>query len=226
MTGRERLVAAGRGGHVSPKPVLVWPSQPGETPDPRADGWVVDSHDEAASILAAHPDLLVLVTVLSPLGQDLAGPKTLLKALADDPAEGETALEACADQTRRDIAAALEAGADGVVYCLAGAYPSCTTPMEYGGHFLEVDRAILSEAAEARFNVLWVRGKDQPYLDFVIDLPAHAFAWDMTATGMAPGGFRSARNGAIGGAHPDADIFLVHSFEAAEAWLASPEATK
>ncbi|MCG9894538.1 MAG: hypothetical protein MH204_03565, partial [Fimbriimonadaceae bacterium] len=117
------------------------------------------------------------------------------------------------------IDAALSARADGVCYVLAGANPASSTPMQYGGHFLEVDREILTDCQDAAFNLLWVRGKEEPYLDFVIDLPAHAFAWDMVATGITPSAMKQARGGAVAGAHPEADIYLVDHHSTAAPWL-------
>ena len=56
------------------------------------------------------------------------------------------------------------------------AVPDSTTPMQYGGHFLEIDRRLLS--SDALFNVIFVQGPSEPYAVFVSDLPAQAFAWD------------------------------------------------
>jgi hypothetical protein len=184
---------------------------------------IASSPREAVQFLAESPDALVIVEVHSPLGHELAEPKNLLDLLHDDPAEGEALLFTRAAQTRSSIEEALEAGADGVVYRLAGAMPSVTTPMQYGGHFLEVDREILAGLAEARFVLLYVEGQEEPYLDFVIDLPAHAFGWD-AASGIPPSAFRSAREGALAGAHPDADILLARDFSQALAWIPSEEA--
>lgn len=217
MTGRERLTAASRGGAVDRKPVLVWGR------DSQADGMIASSPREAVQFLAESPESLVLVEVLSPLGHELAEPRSLLDLLHDDPSQGEALLSDRAAQTRTSIQEALEAGADGVAYRLAGAMPSVTTPMQYGGHFLEVDREILSDLAEARFVLLYVEGQEEPYLDFVIDLPAHAFGWDY-ASGIPPAAIRSAREGALAGAHPEADILLAHNFSQASAWIPSEEA--
>jgi hypothetical protein len=79
--------------------------------------------------------------------------------------------------------------------------------MEYGGHFLEVDRQLLSGVIDARFNALYVRGGSEPYIDFVSDLPAHAFAWD-PQSGVTVAQVREVRQGALASTDKDADIEL------------------
>jgi hypothetical protein len=97
-------------------------------------------------------------------------------------------------QTRNALAAGLDAGADGVLYRLHGAREALCTPMQYGGYYLERDRELLEEIADAALNVLLVVGGDA-YLDFVCDLPAHVFAWDVEATGVTSDQIRALRVG-------------------------------
>jgi hypothetical protein len=229
MTGRERLAAASRGGEVDRKPVLRWQSGLGAGPlaDSVSDGFVATTPEEALEVMKQRPDAAVILTVLSPLGHELKTPRNLLGLLHDSPEEGEALLMECAEKTRGALSQAMDLGLDGIAYILAGASPSVTTPMQYGGHFLELDREILDSVREARFNLLWVRGDSEPYLDFVIDLPAHAFAWDMARTGIPPQAMREARGGAIAGGHPDADILLVDELIDSSSQLgvfAAPEA--
>lgn len=194
MTGRERLVAVARGAQVDQRPVIAM--------DPPADGLVV-SPSEVSAALVKHPDSAVLARVVSPLGRD----RSLVRALAEDPDAGSRRLAECAEGVRRDISAALDAGADGVCYLLDGAYPAVTTPMEYGGHFLELDRQLLEEVSAARFNLLFVCGETEPYVEFVSDLPAHAFAWD-ARSGVSVDAVRLLRSGALAAEDDGAEIAL------------------
>ena len=75
--------------------------------------------------------------------------------------------------------------------------PAISTPMQYGGFYLEHDRALLAEIEDARLNVLSVEGGPEPYLDFVADLPSHVLAWDVPATGIVAAAVRPMRRGAL-----------------------------
>ena len=198
MTGRERIVAAARGGEVDRRPVACATG----VSENGADCVVVGVSD-VTNALRESPDRAVLAKVVSPLGRDL----TLVKLLASDPSAGAERLALLADQARQEMRSALEAGADGIYYALDGAYPAATTPMEYGGHFLELDRQLLEEVRDARFNLLFVCGEREPYIDFVSDLPAHALAWD-SRSGVSVGSVRSARSGALAYDSDEADIRL------------------
>ena len=211
MTPRERLTAVARGGAADRRPVVLFPG----CQDERADATVVAPSD-VASCLERSGEQAVLGHVVSPLGKAMRAGLALTRLLSDDLEAGARQLEELTEQTRSEMKEALDQGADGVFYELDGAYPSQTTPMEYGGHFLEVDRQLLEEVKGARFNVLYVCGDKDPYVDFVIDLPAHAFAWD-TTSGVEFAEVRRQRDGAIAGKHPKADLLLVESFEEAEA---------
>lgn len=183
MTGRERIVAAARGGEVDRTPVVG------------QDALVVPVDRVSDSIGS---DNAVLARVLSPLGRAMKQGIDIVSLLHKDVERGATELERLTDEAKGEMLAALANGADGVFYELDGAYPEVTTPMEYGGHFLEVDRRLLSEIEQARFNVLYVKGDKDPYIDFVCDLPAHAFAWD-PRSGVAADYVRSMRTGALMG---------------------------
>ncbi|HZH99465.1 MAG TPA: hypothetical protein VEX38_10880 [Fimbriimonadaceae bacterium] len=195
MTGRERIVAAARGGVVDRKPTL------GISED--SDARVVRTVADAVS-----GDSALLVDILNPLGRALRQHQDLVRSLVDDPESGHSLLQDLVEETREEISQALAMGADGVFYRLQGADPSACTPMEYGGYFLERDRELLEEVAEARLNVVYIDSSSEPYLDFVSDLPAHVFAWDRGASDLTIRGVRELRAGALACQDPDADIAL------------------
>lgn len=209
MDGRERLVLASRGGPVDRQPVLVWSESPGH----EADGIVVSLAGLADSI-RTHPDQLVLAEIVSPFGLAKRLGVDLNEVLRDDPAKGEELLSKFATEVKENMASALEGGADGVFYRLDGAYPDASSPMQYGGHYLEVDRALLTEVRDARLNVLFVEGGEETYYDCLTDLPAHAFAWDLKQSGVSVEAMRTMRPGALAGRYKDADILLLQSFDA------------
>jgi len=200
VTGRERITAAARGGEVDQRPSL---SAFGAGP---ADAIAVAPNDVAHAI-DANPSSAVLATVLSPLGRALERELHIVNELHGDVDKGNELLNQLVDETRDEMHASLEHGADGVFYVLDGAHPGVTTPMEYGGHFLEIDRQLMSGVIDARFNVLYVRGESEPYIDFVSDLPAHAFAWDPRC-GVTVAQVREMRPGALASVGTDADIEL------------------
>ena len=49
--------------------------------------------------------------------------------------------------------------------------------MEYGGFFLEIERAMLAEARVFKTIVAAVDETRAPYIDFLTDLPADILAW-------------------------------------------------
>lgn len=198
MTGRERLVAAARGGQTDRPVLLAWPSS-GEEGDAR----VVTSPGDVRT----DEDRAVLVEVPNPFGQALARRVDLNAALMEDP--NAPVLEEMVAATREALSEALGTGADGVLYRLHGARGKWCSPMQYGGWYLERDRELLEEIADARLNVLYVVGEDDAYLDFVSDLPAHVFAWDVASTGVSAQVVRSLRNGAQASADPASEIRLV-----------------
>ena len=107
----------------------------------------------------------------------------------------------------RSVRGALDNGAVGVFYELHGANAGQCTPMEYGGLFLERDRAFLEAVADAPCNFLYVNGKE-PYLDFVSDLPARVFAWDAAASGISVQEVKTMRSGCLMADADAADIRL------------------
>ncbi|MFQ3588014.1 MAG: hypothetical protein SNJ74_05520 [Fimbriimonadaceae bacterium] len=187
MTSRERLVAASRGGPVDRQPVVGFGGA-------GSDGVVCES---PASLTTS--DQVRLVPVANPLGRALAGGVDLNELHRRDPEKGAAALDAYVAQTRAEIEGALDSGADGIVYAVFGAHEAACTPMQYGGFYLERDREILAEFQDAVFNLVFVVAEPgvQNFIDFVSDLPAHAFGWDPVASGFSVEQVRALRNGAL-----------------------------
>ncbi|MEQ1822621.1 MAG: hypothetical protein ABL949_08930 [Fimbriimonadaceae bacterium] len=95
-----------------------------------------------------------------------------------------------AEQTMAEFVGAakeeIEASAGGlIVYRLKGAEPKFASPMEYGGHYLEVDRELLANGLEKSNVALVIEGGPETYLDFVSDLPATVFVWNSLETNMS-----------------------------------------
>lgn len=193
MTSRERLIAVSRGEPTDRKPVVCWPVSCPES----------DVTTDAVAL-----NQIRLSPVVNPFGQAIRRRVDVWDTLAEDPARGAKQLDSLVDRTRREAQGALEHGADGILYLLYGARGLHSTPMEYGGHYLERDREILGEFGSATFNMVFVVGEDDAYLDFVSDLPAHAFGWDASATGVGVAELRPMRPGALATNAPDADIEL------------------
>lgn len=139
-----------------------------------------------------------LCRVKSPLARALASGEEIVELLDTDVEQGAERLRELTEATRNEMAEAVSVHADGIVYELDGAYPSVSSPMQYGGHFLEIDRALLAEAKQSTATVLWVRGEDSPYIDFVSDLPSHVFVWDSGA-GVTVEEVAELRTGALAG---------------------------
>lgn len=187
MTSRERLVAAARGGQVDRQPVVAFAGTEADAvvcPDP------ADLPDG---------DAVRLVLVANPLGKALAAGIDLNVLHRHDPEKGAEALDSYVAQTRAEIERALNSGADGIVYAVCGAHEATCTPMQYGGFYLERDREILAEFQDAVFNLVFVVAKPnvQNFIDFVSDLPAHAFGWDPVASGFSVDQVRALRSGAL-----------------------------
>ncbi len=223
MTGREKLVAASRGGEVDSKPSLAWLG--GGELQLKADGWIVDSAEDVSAARKASTDACVLVAVKSPFGWSKAENLDLMSALNESPTAGGEELSRLADKSREEIRQAMDQGADGICYMLAGAEPSQTTPMQYGGFLLELDREILEEFSGAVFNAVWVQGESEPYLEFVADLPCHALGWNSSATGIHTDSIRPYRKGAFFGDSPESDICLLNHPTTYQLFAASQEAS-
>lgn len=209
MTGIERLVAAARGGEVDRQPVILWGHW-----DDRADACAVPTEQIPSERQAG-----ALALVRSPLKRALDEGFDLNGALASDPARGNEELDRRVQQAHDEADQALASGADGIAYWIDGAYPAVSTPMQYGGYHLERDRELLETVKEARFNLAWIDGTEEVYLDSVSDLPADALGWRMTATNQSLHDLRPMRQGLLSGDQPDADVLVVFHPDALAAAL-------
>lgn len=152
------------------------------------------------------PSKVSLKTIFNPVGLARADDVDLVAELAEDPGRGNQVLDGYVSQVAASIMDALADGYDGILYRLSGAHPDVSSPMEYGGYFLERDRELLGSASSAGCNILMVEGGEGVYLDFVSDLPAQVFAWDSKAAGVGPSEIRAVRSGLIACADAGADI--------------------
>jgi len=204
LTSRERVFAASNGGAVDCQPRMAW-----LVSSALADATVVDDFEPANR----SNESVVLVDVANPFGLALRKGIDLNKALKDDPTVGSEVLDGLVEEVRQRIHLSLERGADGIFYRLHGACPKHCSPMQYGGHYLERDRELLSEASAAFMNVLFVAGEEELYIDFVSDLPTQVIAWDSNLTQISAGEVRSSRGGPVASADPTSEIELIIGLE-------------
>lgn len=198
MTGRERLIAAARGGEVDQHPTLGW--------DGDVDGLIVPATKVKDYV---GNDFAVLAEVLNPFGQAQRAEDDLDELLANNPEAGDARLDLWAQGVRIQMDDALAAGADGIFYRIRGAEPELCSPMHFGGHYLERDREILEQVQDALLNVIYVDAGDGAYLDFVSDLPAAIFAWSTERTAIPVDSVREMRAGALATDSPSADVTLI-----------------
>jgi uroporphyrinogen-III decarboxylase len=209
MTSRQRLLTVVQGG------------TPDQTPIIGVDALLIPL-DRVLTTLKSNPDQLTLATVDSPFALARKQNLDIFTELQSDPIKGNETLDKLCMAVQIQMNDALAAGADGICYVIDGAYPTSATPMQYGGFFLERDRELLESITQATFNLLLIAGSQEPYIDFVSDLPAHAFAWE-TTSGWTPDQVKVLRSGILAADHPDADIqFPASTIQTA---LQSPEAT-
>lgn len=212
MTGRERLLAVAQGRAADRKPLMILDD------DPRSDARVLRAPG------TPDPERLTLVEVINPYGQAQAAGLNLNELIYTDPEAGNQKLDGLVEAVRQDIGRALESGADGIFYRLKGAEPSQTTPMQYGGHYLERDRELLSEIGDHP-NVVFIDAGDGAYMDFVSDLPGAFFAWDIDRSDVSVVRMRSLRPGALMAEDPTADVLMADRFAKLERWLNLEEAS-
>lgn len=135
-------------------------------------------------------DLIILDTVFNPFGVA----QVLLKRSFDDlktryPEEFRRLLQVIAESLHRYVRASLRAGASGIFYSVNGASASLLGPDEFEASVRELDRSILSAAADAAMNVCHAHGDDPRVLD-LLDYPVHAFSWSHLATSPSIAAFR------------------------------------
>lgn len=231
MTSRERLLSVIHGEEPDQTPVVVWP--PGEY---YSDAAIVKINRLAN---AGHSPRVVLAEILNPLGRAIANGVDLPQLLHDNPTEGEAMLQSLIFDVEQEIDFALKSGVDGIFYRLQGAEPKYTTPMQYGGHFLEVDRALLRrlQIPDSRFRIageaeeieggdresfnekrkptvafLFVESGAETYIDCLTDLPADVFAWDRDTLGATIVEMRLLRQGVLATKDEQADILFGHNY--------------
>lgn len=167
---------------------------------------------DIAVVDAAVSGSIVRVQSVSSRVGDVAA---FLDALRQDPAGADATLAQLEQETRQAIAAAVTAGASGILYWIEGASPTDFTPMQYGGLFLELDREILADTRAKVEVVVFVADTDEAYIDFVSDLPADLFGW--AGATPEPAEIRALRPGRLLADHPTADVRLVGSVPARRA---------
>lgn len=123
-----------------------------------------------------------------------------------NPARGAELLADLTAQTQDDLAAKLKAGASGIVYRLVGACPEHCTPMQFGGLYLEGERAILSDVTVP--TLVFIEGAEV-YFEFVSDLPATYMGWDVTQNALSLEEARTYRQGAFALASDDAELRII-----------------
>ncbi|MBX3113341.1 MAG: hypothetical protein KF836_02140 [Fimbriimonadaceae bacterium] len=192
MTGRERLLALAA-------------DKPADRRASIATDCQIVPVDRVSQALKEKPDLLTLALVHSPLSRALQSNIPIYDLIQADPIKGNEKLDELCLATQARAVDALGQGADGICYLIEGASPTHSTPMQYGGHFLERDREILESLGGAKFNLLVIAGSEEPYIDFVSDLQADAFAWDSDSN-WTPAQVRELRSGALAADHAEADI--------------------
>jgi len=203
LNSRERLTAAARGGETDRIPWFAW--SPGTQADAaiefysrwQPDAIVVKSALEVGPVVAAGPEAAILVEVGNPFGTALQKNVDLNEEFEKGPQVGGAAFESLVAETESALESALDSGADGVLYRLFGAEPLLSTPMQFGGFYLEQERELLAGIRDARFNVLYVEGGDGLYLDVVADLEAHAMGWDEDRSAIPATEVREMRRGAL-----------------------------
>lgn len=195
MTSRERIEGVLSGRPVDRKPTVSWPG-------------VGESDIQVLPLDRVEPSTgqLVLCEIANPFGRGLVAGVNLADELGRDLASGESELSRYAEATRTEMDLAISRGADGILYRLNGARADLSTPMAYGGHFLEVDRALLDGCAPGAFRLVFAVGGEDSFLDFLTDLPCEAFGWDVRETGVSVKQLRAMREGLLAAADPEADI--------------------
>ncbi|MCE9560248.1 MAG: hypothetical protein K8R88_15020 [Armatimonadetes bacterium] len=141
--------------------------------------------------------------VASPYGKAMQLGVDLNELLHTDPATGETQLNELAGAATQEIEAA--DGAAGIFYRVFGACPAECTPMQFGGHYLEVDRAILNTITKGIKTIVFIEGEDI-YFDFVSDLPCDAMGWDEAINTLTLAEARTMRPGLYALTSPEAEI--------------------
>jgi hypothetical protein len=140
---------------------------------------------------------VILVETLNPFGLCLSENVDINEELRNNPVNGNEILGEMVSRVSGYIDEIMSSGADGVFYRLIGAEPKYTSPMQYGGYYLEHDNNLLSRVTDARCNVLFVEGGEDVYMDFVHDIPASLLAWDENSSGLTLDDVKQYHGGAL-----------------------------
>ena len=120
----------------------------------------------------------VLTGVLSPLSRAISKGLDILNLLDESPAEGDRVIGSLVSETREELSRL-----DGKFnYVVAGAEPAWTTPMQYGGHFLELDRELIGTHQP----VITLIGGPDTYVDIVSDLAETFLIWNPATNDVDP----------------------------------------
>lgn len=208
MTSRE-LLAQIQIGDVPRKPVFAWGFS-----HPQADAVILDT-------FSVQGDSVVMVRVDSPLTKQAKRNLNLNHLLHSDPEAGNKVLDELVNETLEEGKNALASGADGIAYVIDGAYPGGSTPMQFGGYYLERDREILEQLSNATFNLVFIEGGEDTYLDSVSDLAANAIGWRIAESGFSREMMRELRCGPVAGDDASADIHIAFLEKALEEYFRS-----
>ena len=204
MTHQERLLALVHGQVLDCQASIGWPG-----PSPLWSDAVVVPHRQISDSLGHVEDRALLAEITSPFGKALKQGFTLNRLFQSDSHAADSLLDSLAEECKFACKSALENGADGIFYRLHGATLDWSTPMEYGGRYLERDREILSLSSHSRLSVLFVVGGAETFFDCVSDLESHLFGWDIHESNVGVSAMRKIRKGLLLCDDSLADVRLV-----------------
>jgi len=117
-------------------------------------------------------------SVASPLTRAISRNLNIVDLLEENPAEGDQILAALVSETQSE----LDLVTGEFNYIVAGAEPEFTTPMQYGGHFLELDRDLIGSHKPA----ITLIGGPETYVDIVSDLAETFLVWNPATNPVSP----------------------------------------
>jgi hypothetical protein len=116
--------------------------------------------------------------VLSPLSRAIVQGIDIVGLLEENPTKGDRVLGELVSQCSRDI----EQTSGSMNYIVAGAEPGVTSPMQYGGHFLELDRELIGTRSPA----ITLIGGPETYIDVVSDIAKSYLIWNPETNPVDP----------------------------------------
>lgn len=116
--------------------------------------------------------------VLSPLSRAIAQGIDIVGLLEKNPAEGDRVLAELVSQCSSEI----DQTSGPMNYIVAGAEPGVTSPMQYGGHFLELDRELIGTTSTA----ITLIGGPETYIDVVSDIAKSYLIWNPETNPVDP----------------------------------------